>query len=585
VTDMRVQRADLRLKRDLGSCRWVRMAASKSGRRTRARPGTPRRLRATAVSAGAVTLSWNAAKHGPKAAGYDVLRDGTRIATTRRHAYTDRHVRAGRLYEYRIRAYDEARRTGPSTKALAVKVPAHRAQRGTQPPATMNQAMVDRIFWRAGFGPSAADRARWVGQPVSSLVDHFLSTAQAYPPADTPPTVSGQPIDPVASNDDLVIEWLYRMVTAVNPLTERLTFFWHRHFAVARSSGIPPQWLLGYRNRLQRYGDLAAHPDASFRALALEMTTQDGAMSYFLTGDLNVAGQPNENYAREFMELFTLGVQDAQGNPNYSQQDVEELARAFTGWTLDQAPASPTYGQTRFNPGSFDARTKRILGKTGAFTAAESVDIVLSQRAHAPFLITKLWHEFILAPIPPVTLADLIATYTAGDQLLLAPLIRKILTHPLMFESLGEPNMIKPPVVYYVGLIKAMDAPLQDYWPAQTLDNSQQLPYDPPNVAGWEGGLSWLNTSTVAARFDAVISSQWLKYKTNYIDEGGPGETGRQAFDRAYAATVEPWLSPQTEQLLLTFANTTASSDVYGRRERQYALRAFMLAGPDAQVM
>jgi uncharacterized protein (DUF1800 family) len=456
---------------------------------------------------------------------------------------------------------------------------------GPNLPATMTQPMVDRVFWRAGFGPSAADRTAWVGQPVTALVDHLLTTQQSYPPTDTPPTVSGQPIDPLASNSDLVIEWLYRMLTGVNPLTERLTFFWHRHFAVSRSSGIPPEWLLAYRNRLQRYGDLAANPNASFRALALEMTTGDGAMSYFLTGDENVKGEPNENYAREFMELFTLGVQDAAGNPNYSQQDVEQLARAFTGWKLDQAPASPTYGQTSFNAGEFDGGTKTILGQTGAFTAAQAVDIVLSQPVHAPFLITELWHEFILAPVPPATLTDLVATYTAGGQLLLAPLIRKILSHPLLFESLDEPNMIKPPVIYYVGLVKAMDAPLQDYWPAQTLNDSQQLPYDPPNVAGWEGGLSWLNTSTVAARFDAVISSQWLKYKVNFIDEGGPGETAQQAFDRAFAAVGQPWLSAQTGQLLLTFAATTPSSDVNKRRERQYALRGFMLAGPDAQVM
>jgi uncharacterized protein (DUF1800 family) len=445
--------------------------------------------------------------------------------------------------------------------------------------------MVDRMFWRAGFGPSPADRTAWTGQPVSALVAHLLSTAQSYPPPDHPPTVSGQPIDPLRSEDDLVIEWLTRMQTGVNPLTERLTFFWHRHFAVALSSGIPFQWLLAYRNRLQRYGDLAATPTASFRDLALEMTTADGAMSYFLTGSLNVAGAPNENYAREFMELFTLGVTDAAGRPNYSQTDVAETARAYTGWQLNWNPSSPGYGQVTFEPGYFDAGTKTFLGQTGAFDAAQAVDIVLARPAHAPFLMTKLWSEFIVTPIPGAALADLVATYTAGGALQIAPVISKILNHPLMFESLGAPNMVKPPVVFYVGLIRAMDAPMQDYWPRQTLRNCGQVPYDPPNVAGWEGGLSWLDTSSVAARFDSAISSQYCLYHSKYIDPGPAGETAQQAFNRAYLAVAQPWLASDTRRLLLDFAQTTRSDTAQTRRERQYALRAFMLAGPDAQVM
>ena len=543
-------------------------------------PTVPGGVGAVAQSESVIALSWRAAQDNVAVAAYDVFRDGARIASVTATSLLDTGLAAGTSYGYQVAARDAAgNRSGLSSTASATTAV------GPGLPALMSPAMVDRVFWRAGFGPSPDDRTRWVGQPATALVDHLLTTPQSYPSPSTPPTVSGQPIDPLASNNDLVIEWLTRMQTGVNPLTERLTLFWHRHFAVARSSGIPPQWLLAYRDRLQRYGNLAATPTASFRDLAVEMTTQDGAMSYFLTGDSNVKAHPNENYAREFMELFCLGVQDAQGNPNYTQTDVQQLARAFTGWRLDQSPSSATYGQTSFDAGSFDAGTKTILGQTGAFTAAQAVDVVLAHPAHAPFLLTKLWHEFILAPVPPATLADLVATYTAQGNLRLAPVIRKILTHPLLFESLQEPNMIKPPIVFYVGLIRAMDAPLQDFWPVQTLTRAQQLPYDPPNVAGWEGGLSWLNTSTAAARFDSAISSQYLKYRAIYIDQGGAGETAQQAFDRAYASVGSPWLSDPTRQLLLSFAAATPGDDDNRRRERQYALRAFMIAGPDAQVM
>jgi uncharacterized protein (DUF1800 family) len=542
--------------------------------------GAPVGVHASALSNTQIAVGWSPPGGKLRVAAYDVYRDGTLAGSVTGRAYVDSNLAPGTTYSYQVDARDVAGHRSPRS-AVAKATTAV----GPSLPVQMTQAMVDRMFWRAGFGPSAADRQQWIGRRVDELVDHFLTSPQSYPATPTPPTNGGLPLDPLASNDDLVMEWLYRMQTAVNPFTERLTLFWHRHFAVSRSSGIAGQWLLAYRNRLARYGALAANPQASFRALALEMTTQDGAMSYFLTGYSNVKAHPNENYAREFMELFCLGVHDALGNPNYAQSDVTQLARAFTGWHLDFAPASPTYGQTSFDASEFDGGVKTFLGHTGAFTAVQAVDVVLGHPSHAPYMITKLWHEFILAPVPPATLADLIATYTAGGQLLLVPLLRKILTHPLMFESLDEPNMIKPPVVYYVGVVKAMDAPLRDYWPAQTLTGMQQLLYNPPNVAGWEGGLSWLNTSTIAQRFDALISLQHLKYKTSFVDEGGSGETSQQAFDRAYAAVGGPWLSPATRQLLLAFSASTPSSDVYKRRERQYALRAFMLGGPDAQVM
>jgi uncharacterized protein (DUF1800 family) len=205
------------------------------------------------------------------------------------------------------------------------------------PDGLITQAMVDRMCWRAGFGPSAADRQHWTGQAPISLVDHFLSARYALAPTPTPPTYQGNPIDPLASDPELQMEWLDRMRRAANPFIERLNFFWHRHFAVSRDAGIPSSMLLDYRDRLRRYSDFAATPTASFRDLALEMTTQDAAMSMYLTGFLNQKGAPNENYAREFIELFMLEVTDANGNPNYSQTDVQNLARAFSGYTLNQS--------------------------------------------------------------------------------------------------------------------------------------------------------------------------------------------------------------------------------------------------------
>jgi uncharacterized protein (DUF1800 family) len=542
------------------------------------------------VTAASVGLAWrrSRAAKGHGKLRYVVYRDGREIATSAHTAFVDHHVRAATKYSYAVRAFDARHKRSRRSRALVVSTPAGAvassggpgttAPGGAAPgpgPATMTQAMVDRLFWRAGFGPSAADRQTWTGQPASALVDHFLTTPNTLAATATPPTMQGKAIDPLASDPELMMEWLDRMQRSTNPFAERLNFFWHRHWAVSRDAGIQNDWLIAYRDRLRKYSDLAANPQASFHDLALEMTTQDAAMSEYLTGYANVKGSPNENYGREFMELFCLGVTNDAGQPNYTQTDVSELARAFTGYHLDF-----NTGIVTLQPSSHDSGQKAILGHTGAFDAPQAVAIVLSQASHAPFLVHKLWREFITAPIPTDALADLVATYT-GNGFMLVPLLRKLLSHPLMFASLDEPDMIKPPVVFAVGVLRALNAPLRDTWQTDALRNMQQQPYHPPNVAGWEGGVAWINTNTAQARFDLIVRCQGLLPAVADV----PGETPQQAFDRAYATCGSPWLSPATQALLLTYAQQAPTSTAAKRRERQYALCAFLLGGPDAQVM
>src|SRR5260370_15105127 len=199
------------------------------------------------------------------------------------------------------------------------------------------------------------------------------------------------------------------------------------------------------------------------------------------------------------MELFCLGITNFNGQPNYSQADVQQLARAFTGWRLNRTPSSPAYGQVTFDPSRVDSGVKTSLGQTGVFDAPAAVNVVLAHPNHAPFLVNKLWGEFIATPIPPPTLAELTATYPAGGGLLIAPLVRGILTHPLLFESLCEPNLVNAPIVHAVGALRALNVPLRDGAIPTALATMKQLPYSPPNVAGWEGGMSWLNSGTAAA--------------------------------------------------------------------------------------
>jgi len=605
--------------------RLLKALAARSARA----PAAPSRLRGAVVAAG-VKLTWKASKG---AVAYEVLRNGKRLARTKKRSFTDKTAKRGHHYAYAVRAVDKHGRRSKATRRLTVSLPKPGAaptppttagvptapgstSGGVPAPApdpgpakpTLTAAMVDRVFWRAGFGPSPADRAAWTGKPVEDLVEHLLSTPQSYEQATPAPlTQTNQPIDPTASREELVMEWVDAMQRAGNPLTERLTFFLHRHWAVTSQDGIDPEFMLAYRNRLRHYADLAANPASSLRELASEMTTSITAMSLFLNSYQNSKYGPNENYAREFMELFCLGVRDGAGNDNYTQSDVSELAKAFTGWRLEQNPDLPTYGAITFSASRFANVSKTIFGQTrnwGADPAKGSgtdsaVDLVLNRPAHAAFIARKLWAEFIVTPIPDDALAACVAAYQSGPGFQLKPLVRTILTHPLLFESIDEPNMVKPPVVYWVGVARALGAPQKWFWSRESLQNMQQIPFEPPNVAGWEGGLSWLNTNTVQARFDAVLRQLMLKHRPSAAppadqSSGYPGaipiadvpaETAAEAFDRAYAACGAPWLSDGSRGQIQAFAAAHPASTATYRLQRQYALRTLILGGPDGQVM
>jgi hypothetical protein len=141
--------------------------------------------------------------------------------------------------------------------------------------------------------------------------------------------------------------------------------------------------------------------------------------------------------------------------------------------------------------------------------------------------------------------------------------------------------MIKPPVHYAVGVLRTLGVPLRDRVQTDSLFNMQQQPYHPPNVAGWEGGLSWMTTSTSVARFDLIVRCQSLPPAVADV----PGETPQAAFDRAYGACGSPWISADTRAALLGYAQQAPTTTAGQRRERQYALTAFILGGPDGQVM
>jgi uncharacterized protein (DUF1800 family) len=496
--------------------------------------------------------------------------------------------------------------------------------------------MVDRLFWRAGFGPTQEQRTTWVGKKQSELVDWFLNTPESLDDRMKPPrTSTGVAIDKFASEVEMELEWLDRMQRAVNPFPHRLAFYWHRHWVISTNDGsVSNKWAVAYRDHLLEYADLAKFPNATFRQLAYEMTTKNAAMSSYLNLNANTKSKPNENYAREIMELFCLGPKDAAGNDNYSQIDIEGLTKALTGWRLngtefiapENVVPNPDYGKITFQPSSFEMLAKTFLGRTiaavtgstntttnpaslqwGPSSVNQAIDIVLEHPQHAQFLIRKLWGEFIAGPIPQAKLDALSAEYRSGGYKL-KPLLRGILMSAEIFESIDEPNLIKPPIVYMIGVLRQLGAPMKHSQLQAPMNNMQQRIYRPPNVAGWEGGMSWLNTNTVQGRFDTVRIAQYLRYSNFYDTMPSPapapavnlnypadvvGELPQAAYERAYASVGRPWISTATRDRLLTYAatltaanqNGTTAANQQARRQRFYALQAMILGGPDGQVM
>jgi uncharacterized protein (DUF1800 family) len=465
-------------------------------------------------------------------------------------------------------------------KVVPAPLGAHRLKRpkagGAQTP--MTPAMVDRLFWRAGFGPSAADRTTWTGKSVGQLVEWLVSTPQGALVGPEPVRADGSPLKPTDSDNDLVLSWVDRMVRVPNPLVERLTFFWHRHFATSRTDVSPPQLMIQQNALLRRYADLGANPDATFTNLAYEVG-EGPAMLRFLDGEDSTRRNINENYGREIMELFCLGVVDAAGQPNYSETDVKEIAKATAGWQIDDDDPDNPIGF--FNASRSVLGAKNLLGQAADLNHRTAIDVVLAHRAHAPYLMTKLWFEFIPTPPDTATLGDLVTLYmTSGRKI--RPVVERILLHPRIFESLGEPNLLKPPIVYSVGLMRQLGLSIKDNRVYDALQAQGQLPYFPPTVAGWEGGLTWLNTNTSLTRFG-------LAQRLVSLPEKKPTDVAVEAADaavtRAHTEVGAPWMADGTKAALTAYAGKAPVKSAAERDARQRVLRAFILGGPDAQVM
>ncbi len=283
---------------------------------------------------------------------------------------------------------------------------------------------------------------------------------------------------------DLRRWWLERMATTATPLLEKMTLFWHGHFATSAEKVQNGYWMWLQNETLRR------HALGNFVALTKAMS-RDPAMMIYLDLQQSRKEHPNENWARELMELFTVGI------GNYSENDIRESARAFTGYRVDM-----TNQQFRFAVRQYDAGQKSFMGKTGALTGDDIIDVLAAQPACAKFIGRKLW-RFFVEDDPPPFIVEGLARRIRQHNYEMRPVLREMFCSTEFYAPAARRSQIKSPVQYLLQTTKLLTADLPAPQVAQNaMRQMGQLLFAPPNVKGWDGGKSWVSTSTLLFRYN-----------------------------------------------------------------------------------
>ena len=278
--------------------------------------------------------------------------------------------------------------------------------------------------------------------------------------------------------------WFRRMLESRAPLDEKMTLFWHDHFATSLQKVREPVLMLR-QNQLFR-----DHACGNFKNLTAAIVT-DPAMMIYLDTHNSRKGKPNENFARELMELFTLG------EGNFNEQDVGEAARAFTGYRIDRSTGEVTHSAR-----IWDDDIKSILGQSGRFNGADVIDIIFQQPAAATFITRKIW-EFMVHENPAGPEIDALAAVLRKADFQVSALLREIFLSRAFYSPAAIRTQIKSPVQYLVSLLHQLEI---DRLPAGYANGALmqlgQALFMPPNVAGWDWGKAWINTNTLLNRYN-----------------------------------------------------------------------------------
>lgn len=424
------------------------------------------------------------------------------------------------------------------------------------------QAALAHLYRRAGFGADPQELDTATASGFAATVDSWISGLSEPDPgasAIEPPELVSVPTSfaayPPGSSARrelmasarrqlplLVQWWVARMTAATNPLTEKLTLLMHNQFPTAVSKVQFPSLMLR-QNELFR-----SQAAGAFDSFTLAVS-QDPAMLIWLDASTDNKGHPNENFARELMERFTMGI------GTYSQADVTAAAVCFTGWRYDLAGAG-----FAFDPGDHDSTPQSFLGQQGVNTGEQVIDIVTHSRASANWVTSRMW-SFLAYPVP--TTDPVVEELSAGyaQNLSMGQLVRAILEHPAFVSEQATSGLVKQPVEWVAGTLKALGftpSSVAEGRPPlyEVLAGLGQVPFDPPSVGGWPQNDGWLSTAASLARW------QWASEVTSRPDADISLVEDASPTDRPDAAATLlslPGWSPSTSAALAQTAEDPAA--------------------------
>jgi uncharacterized protein (DUF1800 family) len=411
-------------------------------------------------------------------------------------------------------------------------------------------AKVAHLHRRAGFGATRAEIVRDLKDGPAASVDRYLRPRPLT--ADEQGILDSlrQGVLDSGDADRLKAWWLYRVLYDPDPLCEKLTLFWHGHFATSnrKVNSIP---LMLAQNELFR-----KHALGPFAEL-LQAVVSDGAMLVWLDGAGSKKEKPNENFGREFLELFTLGV------GHYTEKDIREAARAFTGWAVDK-------GKGVYQEAGHDGGEKTFLKQTGPWKSADIVGITLEQPACAEFLCRKLYRFLVREDEDPAPeLLRPLAEELRGHQYDVAHVVGVILRSRHFYDAAVRRQRIASPAEFSAGLLRVLEVPragVRLLALALACERQGQDLFHPPNVKGWDGGKTWLNSTTVLERGNWGNDIIW-----------GNADFGLRAYD-PLAWTTRYGVAP--EKAAGAFLDLLLQGDG-GARARDAVLRAGQDGKPD----
>ncbi len=443
-------------------------------------------------------------------------------------------------------------------------------------------ADVAHLLRRTGFEGTPAEISAYAAMDLPAIVDTLLDFSPN--PADTPPTSLNDPnTGDWEKMVDLTKWWLDRMATVPRPLQEKLAFFWHGHFCT-QVSKVGRALDMYDQNHLFRTAGLG-----SFEALTQQMSVQV-AMLVYLDNEPNAKGSPNENFARELMELFTLGVNQ------YTQDDVVASARAWTGHNVDDHVEPRTY---RFYPERHDTDPKTFMGETKNWDGPQIITRILTvepQRSTAARFIAKKAWTFFAAPNPSAAILDQLQAAFVNSNLDVRTLLRTMFLMPEFYTSTVKQGLVRSPVEWIVTVLKSTGQSAADRNPQWWMEDMGQVLFEPPNVAGWKPNAYWLNSTAMWARADFARDLTWHAHETGFLApvfaRNGSNQyvmTPGQAIDLAMKTFgrdpavqgTSPWIRSVLVNWLTNQRSTEAAPDYSWREWESINLTTMAMLTPD----